>query len=119
MKYINLKKMFYGFMTAAGSVLFSASVYANIELGQIGNNIATNTDGMSQGLYSAGIFIGVAFAIGGIIGLATYKKTNTPLSYSMIALLAGVLLTSVTAVLGSGSATIFGSTENDLDQIGL
>lgn len=85
--------------------------------GEIGDNIASATTGMSKATKSVGLLIGIGLSIGGLIGFATHKKTNTPLSIPIIMLIAGILLSSLTAFVGSGSETVFGSDEQEWNNI--
>lgn len=84
-----------------------------VKFGEIGNNVGEASTGMANGVKSIGLLIGMALVVGGVVGFATHKKTNTPLSIPVIMIVAGVILSSLTAFVGSGSETIFGTDEQE------
>jgi hypothetical protein len=90
-----------------------------ITFGDMGNNVGDSAGGLFSGGKKIGLMLGLFFAVGGIIGFATHKKTNVPISIPIIAFVAGILLSSITVFVDTGSETLFGAgTTNEWSEIG-
>lgn len=102
----------------AGAVLFADSAMA-ASFGEIGNNAADSGEGIAAAIKQYGLVIGLGLVVGSFVGFATHKKTNTPISYSIIAFCAGVGLASMTAFIDAGSETAFGQSESEIGKLNL
>lgn len=93
----------------AAGLLMPDLASAAIQFGEIGRNIGNNANGMTYGAHMFFVFLGWVMAgIGVLMGFTAHKK-HEPATNGILTFLAGVVIISLTAIIGSGSSTIFGS----------
>ncbi|WP_349432854.1 hypothetical protein Q9L42_021220 (plasmid) [Methylomarinum sp. Ch1-1] len=85
---------------------------AAVKIGQIGTNAGEAAKGLSVGAKQFAFFIGLVAVIGGGIGLMNAKKTQQSIGPFVVAILVGVALMSIFALIGSVSLTAFGTDES-------
>ena len=106
----NARLLFAVLLTFMNLVMLHPSpTIADGGFGGIGENISSNTEGMSQGAKNLGFFAGFVCVIIGVIGFATMKKTQVTPFVPAAFILVGVVLLSVFAFITAGSETLFGS----------
>ena len=97
----------------------SSDAMATQGLGDIGRNQVTTFSGLAEGLYYGALFGGIALAIAGLLQISAAHKKQESIKPGVILLIVGGAMSSVTAVIGSGSATIFGSDNSNTARLGL
>jgi hypothetical protein len=98
-------------LAVAAVCLFAPEIaHAAVAVGEIGQNIAENSKGVAKGVVYTGYAGGAAMSVAGLWDL-TQAKGNPNLGYGKGALkiFVGACLLGVWAIIGSGSATLFGS----------
>lgn len=93
----------------AAGILVPDMASAAVQLGDIGRNIGGNASGMTYGAHMFFVFLGWVMAGIGILMAFTAHKKHEPATGGVLTFLAGVVVISLTAIIGSGTATIFGS----------
>ena len=94
---------------AALVLLVAGSAFAAGGFGAVGENIGSQSSGMSTGVKQIGFLIGVLLVVAGLVIFATLKKTNTQASVPISMIAVGVCLLALTTFISTGSETIFGS----------
>lgn len=96
-------------MGAAAGMIVPDVASAAVSLGQIGQNIGSNATGMTYGAHMFFVFLGWVMAgVGVLMGFTAHKK-HEPATGGILTFLAGVVIISLTAIIGTGSTTLFGS----------
>lgn len=91
-------------------VLFVAgSAFAGSGFGGVGENIGTQSKGMSTGVKQIAYFGGVLFVVIGLFIFANLKKTNTQASVPITMIVVGCCMLALTTFISTGSESIFGS----------
>lgn len=106
-------------LSVLGLTLLMSSPSAMAALGDMGRNAAESADGVGLAIKQWSLVIGLVFVVGSIIGMATAKKTNTPISYSFYALGAGLALLTLSTLISEGSDTIYDSDNSELENLDL
>lgn len=90
-------------------------------LGELGENVASNMSGLAKGVQYGAFFIGLVFAVLGIVEFkGVGQKPGCTVGGGVVKLGVGVCLLGLGAFLTSSSTTIFGSDENQgLGELGL
>ncbi|MDR1777980.1 MAG: hypothetical protein LBR31_09165 [Desulfovibrio sp.] len=107
----------------AGIWLFASEIaQAAIAFGEIGQNVAENAKGVAKGITMTGYATGAGMGVWG--GVEMYKATKNQGQAShaggLLKILIGGGLLALGEVLGSGSATLFGSDQTSgLGELGL
>ena len=106
------KKIFMAvFLAALSSVAMTADAATAISLGQAGNNITSSATGMGMATERIAFWLGLLFAMGGLIGAKNAKNNNQPIGPYMWGFAFGAALMSIMSLVGSASMTFFGSNE--------
>jgi len=105
-------------LTAMGAFLSAQYAWAVPTLGQIGSYQQQTAQGLSGGLYYFFLFFGLLMAgVGVIMWGYAHKKHESPM-IAIAILIAGILLSSITALISSGSATVFnGSNQSQVNKV--
>ena len=107
-----------GLGIAAVWLLAPELVQAAVPLGEIGQNVAENSKGISL----AGFATGLAMGVWGCVDMykATRQQGQSTYTSGIIKLLIGAIILGLGETLGSGSATLFGSDQTSgLGELGL
>jgi uncharacterized membrane protein len=102
-------------------VMLPDAAFATQSLGEIGQNVGNNANGLGEGLRKIFIFLGFVMAgVGMLTGFMAHKKHESATT-GILTFAAGVLLIALPMIIGSGSTTIFGSDTSSapLNNIGL
>ena len=86
-----------------------AAFAAGNGFGGIGENIGTQSTGMSTGVKSLAYFGGVLFVVVGLFIFANLKKTNTQASVPITMIVVGCCMLALTTFISTGSETLFGT----------
>lgn len=106
---------FYGSLGyAMGLGIFFASQNAEaagdaVKFGQIGSNLGEAATGLGGGAYKIAMFVGLILAIVGVVMIVAANKRHESPVPGIIFIIGGALMTSISALIGSGSATVFGN----------
>ncbi len=104
---------------AALVTLVAGSAFAAGGFGAVGENIGSQSAGMSTGVKQIAFFVGLLFVVVGLIIFANLKKTNTQASVPITMIVVGVCLLALTTIISTGSETIFGSDKTQSAQSSL
>ncbi|WP_165175227.1 hypothetical protein [Desulfovibrio sp. ZJ369] len=111
------------FMGMASVWLFAPEiVQAAVTFGEIGQNIADNSKGVARGITMAGYTAGVGMAAWGTVDMYKAVKNQGQSTYAggLTKVIIGALALGLGELLGSGSATLFGSDQTSgMDELGL
>lgn len=107
-----------------GTGIFFASQNANAEavkFGQIGSNLGDAATGLGGGAYKIAMFVGLILAVVGVVMIVAANKRHESPVPGIMFIVGGALMTSISALIGSGSATVFGSnsSQTGLSAIGV
>ncbi len=100
------------FMGMAAVWLFAPEItYAAVTFGEIGQNIADNSKGVAKGITMAGYAAGAGMGVWGTVDMYKATKNQGQSTYAggLTKVLIGALALGLGELLGSGSATLFGS----------
>ena len=100
-------------------LLAAGSAFAIGGFAGVGENIGTQSAGMSTGVKQIGFLIGVLLVVAGLVIFATLKKTNTQASVPVTMIAVGVCLLALSSFITTGSETIFGSDKTATAQTSL
>ena len=86
-------------------------VHAAVTFGEIGQNIADNSKGVAKGITMAGYAAGAGMGVWGCVDMYKATKNQGQSTYAggLTKVLIGALALGLGELLGSGSATLFGS----------
>ena len=86
-------------------------VHAAVTFGEIGQNIADNSKGVARGITMAGYAAGAGMGVWGCVDMYKATKNQGQSTYSggLTKVVIGALALGLGELLGSGSATLFGS----------
>lgn len=86
-------------------------VHAAVTFGEIGQNIADNSKGVARGITMAGYAAGAGMGVWGCVDMYKATKNQGQSTYAggLTKVLIGALALGLGELLGSGSATLFGS----------
>ena len=86
-------------------------VHAAVTFGEIGQNIADNSKGVAKGITMAGYAAGAGMGVWGTVDMYKATKNQGQSTYAggLTKVLIGALALGLGELLGSGSATLFGS----------
>ena len=86
-------------------------VHAAVTFGEIGQNIADNSKGVARGLTMAGYAAGAGMGVWGCVDMYKATKNQGQSTYAggLTKVVIGALALGLGELLGSGSATLFGS----------
>lgn len=86
-------------------------VHAAVTFGEIGQNIADNSKGVARGITMAGYAAGAGMGVWGTVDMYKATKNQGQSTYAggLTKVLIGALALGLGELLGSGSATLFGS----------
>ena len=86
-------------------------VHAAVTFGEIGQNIADNSKGVARGITMAGYAAGAGMGVWGCVDMYKATKTQGQSTYAggLTKVVIGALALGLGELLGSGSATLFGS----------
>ncbi len=90
-------------------------------LGDIGNNVASQMNGLAAMFHMGGILIGLILVIVGIIKFAHHRTSKEPLMVPIMMLVAGILLMGIGAFISIGSQSLLGggSASSGASQLGV
>ena len=86
-------------------------VHAAVTFGEIGQNIADNSKGVARGITLAGYAAGAGMGVWGCVDMYKATKNQGQSTYAggLTKVVIGALALGLGELLGSGSATLFGS----------
>ena len=86
-------------------------VHAAVTFGEIGQNIADNSKGVARGITMAGYAAGAGMGLWGTVDMYKATKNQGQSTYAggLTKVMIGALALGLGELLGSGSATLFGS----------
>ena len=86
-------------------------VHAAVTFGEIGQNVADNSKGVAKGITMAGYAAGAGMGVWGTVDMYKATKNQGQSTYAggLTKVLIGALALGLGELLGSGSATLFGS----------
>ena len=86
-------------------------VHAAVTFGKIGQNIADNSKGVARGITMAGYAAGAGMGVWGCVDMYKATKNQGQSTYAggLTKVVIGALALGLGELLGSGSATLFGS----------
>ena len=86
-------------------------VHAAVTFGEIGQNIADNSKGVARGITMAGYAAGACMGVWGCVDMYKATKNQGQSTYAggLTKVVIGALALGLGELLGSGSATLFGS----------
>jgi uncharacterized membrane protein (Fun14 family) len=87
------------------------------DFGDMADGIKDSATKIGSMLKVIGLVIGIGFTVGSLAVFATMKKTNTPAAIPMLMFVAGIALLSISALVDSGSQTIFGDNTSELGDL--
>lgn len=99
-------------MGMAAVWLFAPEIaHAAVTFGEIGQNIADNSKGVAKGITMAGYAAGAGMGVWGTVDMYKATKNQGQSTYAggLTKVLIGALALGLGELLGSGSATLFGS----------
>lgn len=97
-------------------------VHAAVTFGEIGQNIADNSKGVAKGITMAGYAAGAGMGVWGCVDMYKATKNQGQSTYAggLTKVVIGALALGLGELLGSGSATLFGSDQTSgIDDLGL
>lgn len=97
-------------------------VQAAVTFGEIGQNIADNSKGVAKGITMAGYTAGAGMGVWGCVEMykATKQQGQSTYAGGLTKVMIGALALGLGELLGSGSATLFGSDQTSgLGDLGL
>ena len=97
-------------------------VHAAVTFGEIGQNIADNSKGVARGITMAGYAAGAGMGVWGCVDMYKATKNQGQSTYAggLTKVVIGALAFGLGELLGSGSATLFGSDQTSgLGDLGL
>ena len=97
-------------------------VQAAVTFGEIGQNIADNSKGVAKGITMAGFAAGVGMGAWGTVDMykATKQQGQSTYAGGLTKVMIGALALGLGELLGSGSATLFGSDQTSgMGELGL
>ena len=111
------------FMGMAVVWLFAPEiVQAAVTFGEIGQNIADNSKGVAKGITMAGYTAGAGMGVWGCVEMykATKQQGQSTYAGGLTKVVIGALALGLGELLGSGSATLFGSDQTSgMGELGL
>lgn len=111
------------FMGMAAVWLFAPEiVQAAVTFGEIGQNVADNSKGVAKGITMAGYTAGAGMGVWGCVEMykATKQQGQSTYAGGLTKVMIGALALGLGELLGSGSATLFGSDQTSgLGDLGL
>lgn len=111
------------FMGMAAVWLFAPEiVQAAVTFGEIGQNVADNSKGVARGITMAGYTAGAGMGVWGCVEMykATKQQGQSTYAGGLTKVMIGALALGLGELLGSGSATLFGSDQTSgLGDLGL
>ena len=99
-------------MGMAAVWLFAPEIaHAAVTFGEIGQNIADNSKGVAKGITMAGYAAGAGMGVWGTVDMYKATKNQGQSTYAggLTKVVIGALALGLGELLGSGSATLFGS----------
>lgn len=114
-----LNKFFLSMLVSAALTIDSVTAYAVPSFGDIGRNQVDTFTGLAKATYYGALFGGIAMATAGLLQISAAHKKQESIKPGVIMLLVGAALSSITVVIGSGSATIFGADSSNTSRLGL
>lgn len=110
-------------MGMAAAWLFAPEIaQAAVTFGEIGQNIANNSKGVAKGITMAGYAAGAGMGVWGTVDMykATKQQGQSTYAGGLTKVVIGALALGLGELLGSGSATLFGSDQTSgLGELGL
>ena len=97
-------------------------VHAAVTFGEIGQNIADNSKGVARGITMAGYAAGAGMGVWGCVDMYKATKNQGQSTYAggLTKVVIGALALGLGELLGSGSATLFGSDQTSgMGELGL
>ena len=97
-------------------------VQAAVTFGEIGQNVADNSKGVAKGITMAGYAAGAGMGVWGTIDMYKATKNQGQSTYAggLTKVVIGALALGLGELLGSGSATLFGSDQTSgMSELGL
>lgn len=97
-------------------------VQAAVTFGEIGQNVADNSKGVAKGITMAGYTAGAGMGVWGCVEMykATKQQGQSTYAGGLTKVMIGALALGLGELLGSGSATLFGSDQTSgLGDLGL
>lgn len=97
-------------------------VQAAVTFGEIGQNIADNSKGVARGITMAGYAAGAGMGVWGTVDMykATKQQGQSTYAGGLTKVVIGALALGLGELLGSGSATLFGSDQTSgMGELGL
>ena len=97
-------------------------VQAAVTFGEIGQNIADNSKGVARGITMAGYAAGAGMGLWGTVDMYKATKNQGQSTYAggLTKVMIGALALGLGELLGSGSATLFGSDQTSgMGELGL
>ena len=97
-------------------------VHAAVTFGEIGQNIADNSKGVAKGITMAGYAAGAGMGVWGTVDMYKATKNQGQSTYAggLTKVVIGALALGLGELLGSGSATLFGSDQTSgMGELGL
>lgn len=111
------------FMGMAAVWLFAPEiVQAAVTFGEIGQNVADNSKGVAKGITMAGYAAGAGMGVWGTVDMYKATKNQGQSTYAggLTKVIIGALALGLGELLGSGSATLFGSDQTSgMGELGL
>ena len=107
---------------AAVWFLMPEIVQAAVTFGEIGENVAENAKGLAKGVTLAGYASGAGMGVWGCVDLYKATKNQGQSTYAggLTKVVIGALALGLGELLGSGSATLFGSDQTSgMGELGL
>lgn len=121
--FVSAKKFTFVFLSCAAVWLFTPELaLAAVTVGEIGINIAENAKGVAKGITMGGFATGTGMALWGIIEMYKAGKGQGQSTYGggTVKIIIGALALGIGEVLGSGSASLFGTDQTSgLGELGL
>lgn len=94
--------------------LFASPALAQKDIGKIGKNVGDSLGGLYYMMRMIAYLAGFSLVVIAIVQFANVRNSpQASMMQPVLFLVSGVLLVSITAFIGSGSATIFGSDKSD------
>lgn len=105
-----------GYLALLAGVILPAIALGATDFGQIGENVGGMAEGLSRGAYNLFLFGGLVMAGIGVIMIGAANQRHESPKTGVVMLIGGILLSSILFLMSSGSQTLFGSDESQIQR---
>lgn len=96
-----------------------AAQAGGVNFGTMGTNISQNANGIASGAHAVMMVAGLIMAGVGIAMMVSAHKKHESHMGGIAMLIGGAALASITAIVSSGSMTLFGGDSSNLSSVGI